>query len=270
MLSKVLLETNGSNSAQNYYAYGLDLISQGPSGSSSRIYPLVDGLGNTRFLTNSSGSKTANFDYDPFGNIRSGSTSGSNYLFQGEQLDPESSLYFLRARYYDPSTGRFITKDPVKGVLSYPQTLSPYAYVGNNPINRSDPSGEAWFLYLLDAAGTTLDVVALQEDLSNCNWGGAALDVVSIGIPFVSIGAIKQVGRVAKVADEVLDTSKQFTKLSEGEIKMLQKGGENIHQIKGKGSSKYDLFKDKDGNIYQKPRDGQGPGEPTGLNIKDF
>jgi hypothetical protein len=51
-------------------------------------------------------------------------------------------LVFLRARYYDPGIGRFISKDPFPGVPSLPSTLHPYQYALNNPINLVDPSGE--------------------------------------------------------------------------------------------------------------------------------
>jgi len=63
-------------------------------------------------------------------------------LYQGRQQDPESNLYYLRARYYDPAIGRFISKDPIKGKLSNPLSQNPYQYAYNNPINLSDPSGE--------------------------------------------------------------------------------------------------------------------------------
>ena len=68
-------------------------------------------------------------------------TAATNYRFSGEQLDPESSLYFLRARYYDPVLGRFISRDPISGKLDNPQTQNPYAYALDNPVNVSDPSG---------------------------------------------------------------------------------------------------------------------------------
>jgi RHS repeat-associated protein len=63
----------------------------------------------------------------------------------------------------------------------------------------------------------------------------------------------------------------QDKRLTSGEIKRLQQGGENIEEIKGaKGAGQRDLFKDKDGNIVVKPADGSGPGEYTGLNINDY
>jgi hypothetical protein len=59
--------------------------------------------------------------------------------------------------------------------------------------------------------------------------------------------------------------------LSKGEIKKLEQVGEDIHELKGKkNASKRDLYKDRDGNIYVKPKGGRGPGEETGLNINDL
>lgn len=59
--------------------------------------------------------------------------------------------------------------------------------------------------------------------------------------------------------------------LSSGEIAKLKQSGIDVHDLKGgRNASKFDLYKDKDGNIYIKPKDGSGAGEPTGLNINDF
>ncbi len=59
----------------------------------------------------------------------------SPFLFTGEQRDSETSLYYLRARYYDPETGRFLARDPVTGFAGLPSSQNPYAYVSNNLVN---------------------------------------------------------------------------------------------------------------------------------------
>lgn len=59
--------------------------------------------------------------------------------------------------------------------------------------------------------------------------------------------------------------------LTRGEIARLKQGGVDIHELKGdRNAAKKDLYKDREGNIYVKPKEGFSPGEPTGLNINDF
>jgi len=65
------------------------------------------------------------------------------YLYRGEQYDPDLGLYYLRARYMNPSSGKFISRDPVDGSLTNPSTLHKYLYANGDPINGSDPSGLA-------------------------------------------------------------------------------------------------------------------------------
>jgi RHS repeat-associated protein len=77
----------------------------------------------------------AAFIRNMFGAIRSETGGQANdYRFTGQQLDSETAFYYLRARYYDPSTGRFLTQDPIP----FPNR---YAYVQNNPVLFVDPYG---------------------------------------------------------------------------------------------------------------------------------
>jgi len=118
----------------NTYVYGLDLISATDSGG-AQTYFLHDGLGSTTGLTDGSGNVTATYTYDAFGKSLSEPGTSANYWrFTGEQRDSDSSLYYLRARYYDPATGRFLSQDPVPGG-------NLYAYVRNNPANLVDRNG---------------------------------------------------------------------------------------------------------------------------------
>jgi len=108
----------------------------------------------------------ASVAYDPFGNI----TSFSNinpFEFQKQWLDSESDMYFLRARSYDPALGRFISKDPVKGPLAQPQSLNPYQYAYNNPVNLSDPSGKQVAQILQACANSAVNAVNLAKSLAS-------------------------------------------------------------------------------------------------------
>jgi RHS repeat-associated protein len=141
-LAYVLTEQTGSN--VTLYTYGTDLIAQtAPDGAQSYYHP--DSLGSTRALSNGSGQVTARYSYDAFGAVRSSSGASSTaFKFAGEQTDDEIGLIYLRARYYDPEVGRFISKDPRAGHEDIIQSLNRYVYARNNPFNVTDPSGEDW------------------------------------------------------------------------------------------------------------------------------
>jgi RHS repeat-associated protein len=121
------------------YLYGHDLLAQHDSGTWA--YHVNDGLGSVRQLVDPSGQVVQSHSFSPFG-VPLGESGGEPYGFTGEQWDASAGLVFLRARYYQPATGRFLGKDPFLGYAAFPQTQHPYVYVGNNPVNLTDPSGK--------------------------------------------------------------------------------------------------------------------------------
>ena len=137
---QVVVETDGTGHIVASYTYGLELISQRRGGVDS--FYLSDALGSTRALTNSQGVVTDRYSYDAFGQLlTSTGTTVNSFLYTGEQRDDAAGLYYLRARYYDPAIGRFLTQDPHQGSAQEPLTLNKYAYVLNNPVNMTDPLG---------------------------------------------------------------------------------------------------------------------------------
>ena len=70
-----------------------------------------------------------------------GAVTANNYLYSGEQFDPNVGFYYLRARYYNQENGRFLATDPWKGNDFEPVTLNKYFYANSNPVNFFDPSG---------------------------------------------------------------------------------------------------------------------------------
>ncbi|WP_254457222.1 RHS repeat-associated core domain-containing protein, partial [Brevibacillus sp. HB2.2] len=84
------------------------------------------------------------YDYDIWGNLiadKVKETISNPVMYAGEMFDKESGFYYLRARYYDPKIGRFISEDTYKGQVDNPLTLNRYTYVSNNPLKYIDPSG---------------------------------------------------------------------------------------------------------------------------------
>jgi RHS repeat-associated protein len=126
------------------YTYGLQRISENQvaDGAWTPSFYGYDGGGNVRQLTNVSGSVTDTYEYDAFGNkINSTGTTPNNYLYRAEQYDSDLGLYYLRARYYNPLTGRFLSRDPEDGKAFDPASLHKYVYAGGDPLNVIDPSG---------------------------------------------------------------------------------------------------------------------------------
>jgi RHS repeat-associated protein len=100
-----------------------------------------DGLGSIRAESNAGGAVTGAFRYAAYGGSDSVSIGTPTLLgFAGEYRD-SATLIYLRARWYDTSTGRFLTKDPVPGNPTWPASLNPYAYAAGNPILLTDPTG---------------------------------------------------------------------------------------------------------------------------------
>jgi RHS repeat-associated protein len=106
-------------------------------------WPLADALGSVRAMTGASAAITDAFDYDAFGRItaRTGA-SAALHRFAGEPFDAESELTYLRARYYDPRTGAFLSRDPLAPPLDSTQGANAYLYALANPVNRRDPGGK--------------------------------------------------------------------------------------------------------------------------------
>ncbi|MCP4524587.1 MAG: RHS repeat-associated core domain-containing protein, partial [Aestuariibacter sp.] len=121
-------------------------------------YALPDGLGSTRQLAGADGRIVQRYDYGPFGKVVAVEGERPSALqYTGEHWDGDVGLLYLRARWYDPAIGRFLSEDPFSGFAALPQTQHAYVYVGNNPINLTDPSGlygddEPWWKKTLDFA----------------------------------------------------------------------------------------------------------------------
>ena len=104
-------------------------------------YHLNDALGSLRQITGAEADVLFAQSYELYGKVyESSGTGASNYGFSGELTDP-SELVYLRARYYQPETGRFISRDTWGGNVYNPQSLNRWSYAAANPVMFVDPSG---------------------------------------------------------------------------------------------------------------------------------
>jgi RHS repeat-associated protein len=148
--ARIIAEYN-SGVAVAHYAFGADTdeVAIVNRGGNNYFYH-QDGLGSVVAITDASGNVVQRYGYDAWGNMKqntgsfafSGSGLVNDFTYTGREYDNESALYYYRARSYDPVIGRFLQKDQLQGQLDSPQTRNHYAYAGNSPVNRTDPSGE--------------------------------------------------------------------------------------------------------------------------------
>ncbi len=142
----LLFEKDNTGAITKYvYANGMriariECVGNPPACTTS--YFFADHQGSTRKILDAARVEQYAVDYEPFG--KPYATSGpqpDNHKYTSEKHDDPTGLVYLRARQYDPEVGRFASADPVLGSLGEPQTLNRYAYVSNNPLTSTDPSG---------------------------------------------------------------------------------------------------------------------------------
>ncbi len=197
-------------------------------------YYVLNAQGDVVRIVDSSRSVVASYTYDPWGKIisSSGTLADINPLrYRGYYYDSETGFYYLQSRYYDPEIGRFINADSyastdATGLLS----TNMFAYCENDPVNKSDPSGEAFSLItiavgatvgaLVNAAGTALSNVAAGKDWND----GIGLALLS-GAVFGAVSTISMnpaarlaISAVASAAESVYDQVKNDGSVNLGRL----------------------------------------------------
>jgi RHS repeat-associated protein len=145
-LPALAVERSGSSTLRDY-AYGVDLNSMTTSGSN--YFYLEDAYGSIADVTSVAGATEWTYSYDAFGND-AGTTKvdpsapANPMRFDGQLSDALTGLYYMRARIFDPNTGRFLQIDPIPRFAGAPYASS-YVYVDDRPTVLSDPSGACWY-----------------------------------------------------------------------------------------------------------------------------
>ena len=210
-------------------------------------YYVLNAQGDVIALADQNGNLIAKYSYDPWGKLLSVTPNGwldeqnAYYLevaeanplrYRGYYYDAETGFYYLQSRYYDPEIGRFINADSyastdATGLLS----TNMFAYCENDPVNKSDPSGEFWNIVAGAALGAGMEVLtqlATGTKLRDINW----VDVAVQG----AVGAASSFTIGFKVASKALNLAVNIVK-NVGVSTVAETINQNINRSKSKGKT---------------------------------
>ena len=250
----VILETDAAGNQKASYIKGINYIAKADSKGNTAFY-LYNGHGDVVQMVDTTGEIINQYDYDIWGNPTLTIETAANAIrYAGEFMDTETGMYYLRARYYDPYTGRFVSEDSYWGEDENPLSLNLYTYCANDPVQYTDPSGH---YYYVDENGkghvseiTVSGSTGLNPDIiyDKVIFEGSTI-LSSNGAQIGSVGgdadAVKKYKSDTDVYAYVSETGSYGTFNFEGNATINNKG--NIGTISSSGKSNVTI--DNSGNI---------------------
>jgi RHS repeat-associated protein len=241
-------------------------------------------------MTDSAGNVVQKSSYDEYGNLSAGSTpnTGEQFQYTGRRYDPETGLYYYRARYYAPSIGRFLQADPIGSK----DDLNLYAYVYNDPMDRVDPSGndsDAMGNYIpgteqlpgefnpLEHPGITLAVLAAPIAATACGAGGCEAIGLTGGLAAlttsikVSLGRlVGKSGSIYKVPGTATPTGRPYVgRHNQPNPAQTRRSPDGRDRTKAKVTDTYDPKNPAEGKLKEQKRIDKEGGVPNTDNKRN-
>jgi RHS repeat-associated protein len=221
--NREVLEYDGTSGAiQRWYAYGLgsnEVLNQINVAAATRATLVPDIQGSVIASLDSASGALSKIGYLPYGN---GAGATPPFGYTGQRIDPETGgLYYYRARHYSPAWGRFLQPDPI----GYAGGVNRYAYVGNDPLNRVDPTGQFGFLITFGGqaeaglssifaqtggqASVGSAILVDTSRLSFSNPAGIGISIVTFNTVGATAGALGSGGPVSTDPTDLIGTLSQ-------------------------------------------------------------
>ena len=244
--TEVLAEYGADEKVRQAYTYGENGIGERVSVDKSEesSYYLYDGRNSVTGILTENANLTNSYQYDPYGNLTSGTADGVNYYaYNGESTNVKTGLQYLRARYYNAENGTFTTEDSDLGTTENPLTRNRYDYTTNNPLNYSDPTGHSlWSRIKSTAKKAAKAVKSVGKKIVN-----TAKKVVKTVVNTAKkaaktiVNAVKGVAKTAKNAAKHAKQTYQSVKnrvTSSGTYQKIVSKGSNFIRNVGNGLQK--------------------------------
>lgn len=205
--NQIVADVDASGNLLRTYVWGSgidNLLAFTDHTTTNTYYPIKDHQNTVIALADDSGSVVESYEYDAYGSTKvfdatgielSESAVGNRYCFQGREIDWDTGLYYFRARWYNPDTGRWLSKDPI-GLAG---GLNLYVFVDNNPVNLTDPMG------LEGAGGFSPDIGTTVAGFGAAAWRGAVVGGAFGGL--VGAGWGIAIAIIAIKAGDVVDVN---------------------------------------------------------------
>ena len=264
--TEVLAEYGSDEKVRQAYTYGESGIGERVSvdKSAESSYYLYDGRNSVTGILTETANLTNSYQYDPYGNLTSGTADGVNYYgYNGESTNVKTGLQYLRARYYNAENGTFTTEDSDLGTTENPLTRNRYAYTSNNPVNYDDPTGHSWWKKAASAvkrvgkkiANTAKKVVKNVVNTVK-NVAKTVVNTVKKAVGWVQNTAKNPKKAIQKAKNAVQNKYRQAqNKLNNTYNKIVSKGSQLIRYAKQKYAEKKQQFTDFVSYVSQRTKE---------------
>jgi RHS repeat-associated protein len=193
-ISSQVIPGQGKTASTTYYTRAPDGTLLGERTPNGNYYYVADANDSAAAITNSTGALANTYTYDPYGTTTSSTgTAPNSFGFDGG-FKTQGGLYLFGARYYDPAAGSWLQPDPQIDPTD-PTHSNPYAFVGGDPVNATDPTG-LWY--------------RLLSGKSAIAWGGAVFAGAVFG---AAVG-----GHIPGWLDDVITGGRQAGRLGHSEL----------------------------------------------------
>ncbi len=201
-----MVELNNGELVKHYYAGSMLIAKQDTSGT---YWYHGDHLQSTRLMTDSLGQAVKTYDYAVFGDIiNETGTLHNERTYTGHNVDPDTGLIYMNARYYDATLGRFLSADTIVQDPFDPQFLNRYTYCRNNPVMYTDPSGHCCGIEVIIAGAVIGALIGgTTAELMGGDFFEGALTGAISGALFAGVGNMiamaEQAGRAFTTLQQV-------------------------------------------------------------------